>query len=311
MAQAVLVQVQKGKTIQSTIKGLLWYFVIIASITQLCVGCYLLRPPNYFTKKTVKKARLEQQKLKKKTGLNLTFPKNCVWLKDSCFVDTYETGYFDWMICYIEEHDSIYWVAEQDLSYNNYLSYLDTVYFKESKYLENQSAYEVFLRRVTPGVDRPLITVFGEPVVFVDSLKIKLYKSCLETEIEAAILDSSAIYWNGYFDPTLKINFDFLSIEDYLLILQTYKKMNPKLIVTDTLPQKPSIPRPFIEKVLKKREKINLCNNVSELVLYENKLHVVYKITKEYMYISRFLKPDYYIGFRLKCCVSKRNPVQK
>jgi hypothetical protein len=252
----------------------------------------------YFStkKEVIKENKSQKRELKNKQNIDLSIPLDFIWLKDSIFIADEEVTLGEWAINYVYQFDTSFKKSEEIskiLDYN-----VDSIYktksFDAYKDLRINSVllYTNYLSR--SKVERPL--------VFIDSVEISKYVGYLNAEVNRIIqLEPGHWFWSKYFDKKYEVKYELLTLDDYLLALKIHKKISPEIRISDSLPENIPVPIEIYKNYQNGEKVIGLTGNASEIIIFKNLHYVVYKVDEKYIYISRFNKPDYHIGFRLKC----------
>lgn len=273
---------------------------ILISFTLLtsfyCSGQTFSFSSNKNLKKDIKR---KEKDLKKIENIDLPFPIDCVWLNDSIFISDFEVTLGSWGVDYGFKHDSSILKSADWNILSNYN--VDSVYNTKNP----QSYYELKKYSALLGSNYLFARKVERPLVFVDSLMIYNYITVLNNEVNKVI--SNPIdnwFWERFQEKKSHVQYSLMSIEDFTNAIKKYHGISPKIMCTDSIKTNCEIPKGKIEKY-KGNQIIGLMDNASEIVTINNELHVIYMVTKETIYVTKFKNPAYHIGFRLKCKVIK------
>lgn len=251
----------------------------------------------YTPKRFMKYHKFLKKELYRATKINLTFPFYTVWLQDTVFIDNAEIPLREWAY-YVD--DTLSQPISMDLletfNYN-----IEPVYNSKDK--------GKFFELIN---NSPLLSEYGQrqkfniPMVFVTPDDIRGYADYLHIDNHEwdSLIKRKGNVIRHYFVE----NFELLTLDDYLFALKKYENISPSVRITDCIPDDIPVPIAHYNNCPKGARIIGLRNNASEIVLYNEEPYVVYKVTDTEIFISKFRKPDYHIGFRLKCRLTKRQP---
>lgn len=258
----------------------------------------------YFSTKrnVIKDHKRKEKQLKKEHGIDLPFPTNCLWLKDSVFIEDSEVLLSSWSIEYAFRNDSTV-LKEQTLYFLSKYK-VDSIYSSKG-----QEAYDDLIRHsVSLSTNFLYNDRVERPLVFVDSLKIFNYIQVLNNDINSLIeKKDTSWFWSKFYDKKLRIEYSLPTLDDYLLALKRYKNWTPSVQITSDIDKEIPVTISKYKNYQKGDCIIGLTDNASEIINYQNRLFVVYWVEKERIFLTEFKQPDYHIGFRLKCRLKKKN----
>lgn len=255
----------------------------------------------YFsTKKDVKRdSRRKERNLRKEAQIDLPFPVGSVWLKDSIFISDFEEKLGSWGVDYgIRKDSSVLKSAPMSflLNYN-----VDSVYkTKDIKPYNELKKYSALL-----GVDYLVQQKVERPLVYVDSLTIFNYVELLNDEVNKIIADPNKNwFWRRFQKENCQVHYAIMTLEDFLYAVEKYHHISPKIVITDSMHLEHEVPTSKYDNY-SGSQIIGLIDNASEIVSFDNQLYIVYQVTKDNIFITKYKKPEYHVGFRLKCQVIK------
>ena len=258
----------------------------------------------YFSTKrnVIKDHKRKEKQLKKEHGIDLPFPTNCLWLKDSVFIEDSEVLLSSWSIEYAFRNDSTI-LRQQTLDFLSKYS-VDSIYASRSpEAYADLIRYSALLSTNFLYNDR-----VERPLVFVDSLKIVNCIQVLNHDANSLIEKKEANwFWSKFYDKQLRIEYSLPTLDDYLLALKRYKNWTPSVQITSGIIEEIPVTVSKYKNYKKGERIIGLTDNASEIINYQNRLFVVYWVEKERIFLTEFKQPDYHIGFRLKCILKKKN----
>jgi hypothetical protein len=145
------------------------------------------------------------------------------------------------------------------------------------------------------------------PIVFLDSIGIFNYIHVLNQDLNQSMRDSTNENptWQIIAAEGYEMKYSLPSISDYQLALQRFYGIKAQLVITEGIDYEPSVPRTKMD-VFDGKPIIGLIDNASELFLLDGSLFIIYLVDNSKIYATRFTQPDYHIGFRLKCKISRK-----
>ncbi|WP_331970892.1 hypothetical protein [Ohtaekwangia sp.] len=253
-------------------------------------------------KDAVKDHSRKEKQLRKLKGIDLPFPYGCVWLEDSSFIGFAEVTVDLWAMDYGSRFDTTLARSEEISILMNYN--VDSVYSTKSRV-----AYKDFLRHsLLLSTNMLYVGKVERPLVFTDSAGIFSYIQFLNKEINSIIEQRKEHWcWRKFSDRQLQVTYSLLTLEDYLLALKNYKRWTPTVEVTEGVNGEVPVPIGIYANYKGSEQATGLLNNASEIIVYNDRLYVIYNVQPDKILITRFTAPDYHIGFRIKCKVSKRD----